>query len=104
MLEQLELLEKEALVALEALEHKPVYTAAGEVLPGLARCETRTHGCSATGMSTGSGLDNGSRMTRECHVRICGGLGGQFPGATRQQGPPPGIQGGAPGLDDQPDP
>jgi integrase len=23
-------------------------------------------------------------MTRECHVRICGGLGGQFPGATRR--------------------
>ena len=23
-------------------------------------------------------------MTRECHVRICGGLWGQFPGATRQ--------------------
>ncbi|MFM7085550.1 MAG: GGDEF domain-containing protein [Cyanobium sp.] len=23
-------------------------------------------------------------MTRECHVRICGGLGGKFPGATRR--------------------
>jgi hypothetical protein len=23
-------------------------------------------------------------MTRECHIRICGGLGGQFPGATRR--------------------
>ena len=29
--------------------------------------------------------DNRSRMTRECHVRICGGLGGQFPGATRRE-------------------
>jgi hypothetical protein len=24
-------------------------------------------------------------MTRECHVRICGGLGGKFPGATRRR-------------------
>jgi hypothetical protein len=24
-------------------------------------------------------------MTRECHVRICGGLGGKFPGATRHR-------------------
>jgi hypothetical protein len=23
-------------------------------------------------------------MTRECHVRICGGLGGKFPGLTRR--------------------
>lgn len=30
-------------------------------------------------------LDDRSRMTRECHVRICGGLGGKFPGATRQR-------------------
>jgi hypothetical protein len=33
-------------------------------------------------------LDDRSRMTRECHVRICGGLGGKFPGATRH----PGVQ------------
>jgi hypothetical protein len=30
-------------------------------------------------------LDDRSRMTRECHVRICGGLGGKFPGATRRR-------------------
>src|SRR5215472_8019656 len=28
-----------------------------------------------------------SRMTRECHVRICEGLGAKFPGATRRQYP-----------------
>ena len=27
-----------------------------------------------------------SRMTRECHVRICEGLGVKFPGATRPTG------------------
>src|ERR1017187_2352729 len=29
-----------------------------------------------------------SRMTRECHVRICEGLGVKFPGATRPTGTP----------------
>ncbi len=33
-------------------------------------------------------------MTRECHVRICGGLGGKFPGATRRWDPP--LRGSAP--------
>jgi hypothetical protein len=28
-----------------------------------------------------------SRMTRECHVRICEGLGVKFPGPTRQGRP-----------------
>jgi hypothetical protein len=32
-----------------------------------------------------------SRMTRECHVRICEGLGVKFPGATR-----PGLSSEAP--------
>ena len=29
-------------------------------------------------------VDDGSRMTRECHVRFCEHLGGKFPGVTRQ--------------------
>ena len=28
-------------------------------------------------------LDNRSHMSRECHVRFCEHLGGQFPGVTR---------------------
>ena len=39
---------------------------------------------SFTGVVLVSQLDDRSRMTRECHVRICGGLGGKFPGATRR--------------------
>jgi len=65
---------------------RPYPGAAGEVPPGLARCGTRTHGCSATGMSTDSGLDNGSRMTRECHVRFCERLRGKFPRSTHHIG------------------
>jgi len=65
---------------------RPSPGAAGEVPPGLARCGTRTHGCSATGMSTDSGLDNGSRMTRECHVRFCERLRGKFPRSTHHFG------------------
>jgi hypothetical protein len=65
---------------------RPSPGAAGEVPPGLARCGTRTHGCSATGMSTDSGLDNGSRMTRECHVRFCERLRGRFPRSTQHFG------------------
>jgi hypothetical protein len=38
---------------------------------------------SFTGVVLVSRLDDRSRMTRECYVRICGGLGGKFPGATR---------------------
>jgi hypothetical protein len=40
---------------------------------------------SFTGVVLVSRLDDRSRMTRECHVRICGGLGGKFPGATRRR-------------------
>jgi hypothetical protein len=32
-----------------------------------------------------------SRMTRECHVRICEGLGVKFPGATRPPGTKPAV-------------
>jgi hypothetical protein len=42
---------------------------------------------SFTGVVLVSRLDDRSRMTRECHVRICGGLGGKFPGATRHPQP-----------------
>ena len=41
---------------------------------------------SFTGLVLVSQLDDRSRMTRECHVRICGGLGGKFPGASWHPG------------------
>jgi len=43
--------------------------------------------------------DNRSRMTRECHVRICGSLGGNFPGATRPPLPAAALE---EGLEHQP--
>ena len=43
-------------------------------------------------------LDDRSRMTRECHVRICGGLGGKFPGATRHPRVKPLLTSGILGL------
>lgn len=36
------------------------------------------HGCPSS-----DGLDEKSRVTRDCYARFCGGLGVRFPGATR---------------------
>ena len=42
--------------------------------------------CFATGKSQVRRLDNGSRMTRECHVRFCERLRGKFPRPTHHFG------------------
>ena len=42
--------------------------------------------CFTTGVWLGIWLDSGSRMTRECHVRICERLRGKFPRPTRHFG------------------
>jgi hypothetical protein len=41
-----------------------------------------THGCSFIGASPEIRLDDGSRMTRECHVRFCERLRVKSPGST----------------------
>src|SRR6185295_11866548 len=53
---------------------------------GCARCRISVPGCSITGRSFGCRLDNGSRMTRECHVRFCERPRGKFPRPTHHFG------------------
>jgi hypothetical protein len=45
--------------------------ASDEVPNGWTGCAITTRCCSLTGVWLRNRLDNGSRMTRECHVRLC---------------------------------
>ena len=65
---------------------RPFTAASGPAPDGWTRCEQPHHCCSNTGALPDHRLDNGSRMTRECHVRFCERLRGQFPRPTHHFG------------------
>jgi Transposase DDE domain/Group II intron, maturase-specific domain len=59
-------------------KYKP-FTAARRLAPdGWTRCKPLHHCCFITGAWPDHRLDDGSRMTRECHVRFCERLRGKF--------------------------
>ena len=60
--------------------------ALGPVPNGWTRCGRPPNCCSIIGVWPGDRLDNGSRMTRERHVRFCERLQGQFQRPTHHFG------------------
>lgn len=58
----------------------------GAVSSGCERCRVLLLRCFTTGVSLEVRLDNGSRMTRECHVRFWERLEVQVPGSTHHFG------------------
>lgn len=63
------------------------FTAARRPAPdGWTRCKPLHHCCSITGAWPAPRLDDGSRMTRECHVRFCERLRGKSRGRLTSSG------------------